>query len=49
MNDRKVDDQALQDYMTFQYVPDPNTMSPDIKRLRPGHYFTKKARITNAD
>jgi len=42
LNDRKVDDQALQDYMTFQYVPDPNTMSPDIKRLRPGHYFTKK-------
>ncbi len=33
---------ALQDYLTYQYVPEPNTMSEDIKKLTPGHYFTKK-------
>ncbi|WP_137596777.1 asparagine synthase (glutamine-hydrolyzing) [Paucilactobacillus kaifaensis] len=42
LNDQKISDQALQDYMTFQYVPDPHTMSPDINRLRAGHYFIKK-------
>ena len=33
---------ALQDYLTYQYVPEPNTMSEEIKKLEPGHYFTKK-------
>lgn len=42
LNDKSVDDAALQHYMTFQYVPDPYTMSTNIKRLTPGHYFIKR-------
>lgn len=35
-------DEALQQYMTYQYVPDPLTMTKEIKRLIPGHYFVKE-------
>ncbi len=34
----KVDKTALQHYLTFQYVPEPNTITPDIKVLPAGHY-----------
>lgn len=37
-----IDHAALQHYLTFQYVPEPSTMSIGIKKLEPGHYFTKK-------
>ncbi|QOR65934.1 asparagine synthase (glutamine-hydrolyzing) [Cytobacillus suaedae] len=33
---------SLQHYLTYQFVPEPETMSIGIKRLEPGHYFTKK-------
>ncbi|MDR7240615.1 asparagine synthase (glutamine-hydrolyzing) [Neobacillus drentensis] len=33
---------SLQHYLTYQFVPEPNTMSDGIKKLEPGHYFTKK-------
>jgi asparagine synthase (glutamine-hydrolysing) len=33
---------ALQHYMTYQFVPEPLTMSDKIQKLEPGHYFTKK-------
>ncbi|MED1605939.1 asparagine synthase (glutamine-hydrolyzing) [Cytobacillus kochii] len=33
---------ALQYYMTYQFVPEPMTMSVGIKKLEPGHYFKKK-------
>jgi asparagine synthase (glutamine-hydrolysing) len=33
---------ALDHYMTFQYVPEPMTMSERIKKLEPGHYIKKK-------
>lgn len=32
---------ALQNYLTFQFVPDPETLTENIHRLPPGHYFTK--------
>lgn len=38
-----LDAESLQHYLTYQYVPEPNTLSSEIKRLEPGHYFTKKA------
>lgn len=41
--DAQVDQQALQNYFTYQYVPDPQTMSSDIKKLCPGYYFIKRA------
>src|SRR5579875_1728537 len=34
---------ALQHYLTYQFVPEPDTLSSGIKKLEPGHYFTKKA------
>jgi asparagine synthase (glutamine-hydrolysing) len=33
---------ALQHYLTFQYVPEPMTMSVGIQKLEPGHYIKKK-------
>lgn len=37
-----LDYDSLQHYLTYQFVPEPNTMSDGIKKLEPGHYFTKK-------
>ncbi|WP_053360353.1 asparagine synthase (glutamine-hydrolyzing) [Bacillus sp. FJAT-27251] len=37
-----LDYESLQYYLTYQYVPEPNTMSKGIHKLEPGHYFTKK-------
>jgi asparagine synthase (glutamine-hydrolysing) len=42
LDDERIDDDALQNYMTYQYVPDPSTLTPSIKRIPAGHYFTKK-------
>lgn len=36
----KVDKKALQQYLTFQYVPEPDTITPDIKVFPAGHYGT---------
>lgn len=38
----KLDEVSLQNYMTFQFVPEPDSLTQGIKRLEPGHYFTKK-------
>lgn len=38
----ELNNDALQYYMTYQFVPEPLTMSKSIKKLEPGHYFTKK-------
>ncbi|MCF6138508.1 asparagine synthase (glutamine-hydrolyzing) [Pseudalkalibacillus berkeleyi] len=37
-----VDPESLHHYLTYQFVPEPSTMSVGIKKLSPGHYFTKK-------
>jgi asparagine synthase (glutamine-hydrolysing) len=37
-----LDYDSLQHYLTYQFVPEPNTMSKGIYKLEPGHYFTKK-------
>jgi asparagine synthase (glutamine-hydrolysing) len=37
-----LDYDSLQHYLTYQFVPEPNTMSKGIHKLEPGHYFTKK-------
>jgi asparagine synthase (glutamine-hydrolysing) len=34
--------ESLQHYLTYQFVPEPETMSAGIHKLEPGHYFTKK-------
>lgn len=42
IGDKKIDQVALQHYLTFQYVPTSNTLHRAIKELPPGHYMTKK-------
>lgn len=37
-----VDYKSLQHYLSFQFVPEPDTMTEGVKKLTPGHYFTKK-------
>ncbi|KRM79334.1 asparagine synthase [Lapidilactobacillus dextrinicus DSM 20335] len=41
LNDRQIDEVALQNYLTYQYVPDPETLTPSIKKIPAGHYFVK--------
>lgn len=33
---------SLQHYLTYQFVPEPFTLSEGINKLEPGHFFTKK-------
>ncbi|RLQ97862.1 asparagine synthase (glutamine-hydrolyzing) [Falsibacillus albus] len=42
MENDVLDYDSVQHYMTYQYVPEPKTMSVGIEKLEPGHYFTKK-------
>ncbi|MFP7492143.1 asparagine synthase (glutamine-hydrolyzing) [Terribacillus saccharophilus] len=37
-----VDTEALQHYLSYQYVPEPFTMTEGIKKLEPGHFFEKR-------
>ncbi|MGN1402356.1 MAG: asparagine synthase (glutamine-hydrolyzing) [Bacillus sp. (in: firmicutes)] len=37
-----VDQEALQHYLSFQYVPEPLTMTTGVKKVEPGHFFIKK-------
>ncbi|WP_163652668.1 asparagine synthase (glutamine-hydrolyzing) [Listeria sp. PSOL-1] len=42
LKNKNLDEVSLQNYMTFQFVPEPETLTTEISRLLPGHYFTKK-------
>ncbi|MBL5893147.1 asparagine synthase (glutamine-hydrolyzing) [Heyndrickxia sporothermodurans] len=42
MEHEELNYEAAQHYMTFQFVPEPETMTAGIKKLEPGHYFIKK-------
>ncbi|MDH6365214.1 asparagine synthase (glutamine-hydrolyzing) [Enterococcus sp. PF1-24] len=42
LKEQTFSNEALQQYMTYQFVPDPLTMTTEIKRLVPGHYFIKE-------
>ncbi|SDC21270.1 asparagine synthase (glutamine-hydrolysing) [Terribacillus halophilus] len=37
-----VDTESLQQYLSYQYVPDPFSMTEGIKKVEPGHYFVKR-------
>src|SRR4030043_1494582 len=37
--ERKVNDIALHHYLTYQYVPSPDTIFEGIKKLPPAHYL----------
>ncbi|QOY36895.1 asparagine synthase (glutamine-hydrolyzing) [Anaerobacillus isosaccharinicus] len=38
----EINEDALHHYLTYQYVPEPFTMSSDILKMEPGCYFKKK-------
>ncbi|MBP0725703.1 asparagine synthase (glutamine-hydrolyzing) [Bacillus sp. RG28] len=38
----EVSQTSLQQYLSFQYVPEPATIFEGIKKLEPSHYFVKK-------
>ncbi len=38
-----IDRESLQHYFTYQFVPEPSTLNPDIKILPAGHYMTWSA------
>jgi asparagine synthase (glutamine-hydrolysing) len=40
---RRIDPQALEDYMAFGYVPDPKTIYRGILKLAPGHWLSWRA------
>src|SRR5699024_2793406 len=42
LKEKQLNEAALQQYMTFQYVPDPATLTQNIHRLEPGCYFVKE-------
>lgn len=42
MEEQELDHEALQHYLTYQFVPEPQTMTKGISKLLPGHCFTKK-------
>jgi asparagine synthase (glutamine-hydrolysing) len=39
---RRIDPRAVEDYFTFGYVPDPNTIYGSVKKLEPGAYLCVK-------
>ncbi|PGM57159.1 asparagine synthase (glutamine-hydrolyzing) [Bacillus cereus] len=42
MQDKGVNPNALQHYFTYQYGPEPETLTNDINKIEPGHYFIKE-------
>jgi asparagine synthase (glutamine-hydrolysing) len=42
MKNTELNKEALQHYLTYQFVPEPFSMTEGIQKLEPGHYFTKK-------
>lgn len=39
---KDIDEEALHNYLTFQFVPEPDTMIKEIKILKPGHTIRKE-------
>jgi asparagine synthase (glutamine-hydrolysing) len=42
MENTEINKDALQHYLTYQFVPEPYSMTEGIQKLEPGHYFKKK-------
>ncbi|EJR64091.1 asparagine synthase (glutamine-hydrolyzing) [Bacillus cereus VD115] len=38
----EIDGASLQQYFTYQYAPEPNTLTTNIQKIEPGHYFVKE-------
>lgn len=42
IEEENVNFRALQHYLSFQYVPEPLTMTEQIRKVEPGYYFVKE-------
>ncbi|KLA31691.1 Asparagine synthetase [Bacillus cereus] len=42
IQNKGIDGASLQQYFTYQYAPEPNTLTTDIHKIEPGHYFVKE-------
>lgn len=42
LEEENVNLDALQQYLSFQFVPEPMSMTNGIQKMEPGHYFVKK-------
>jgi asparagine synthase (glutamine-hydrolysing) len=42
LENQELNKDALQHYLTYQFVPEPYSMTEGIQKLEPGHYFSKK-------
>ncbi|PFC41830.1 asparagine synthase (glutamine-hydrolyzing) [Bacillus thuringiensis] len=42
MEDKGVNPTSLQHYFTYQYGPEPETLTIDVNKIEPGHYFVKE-------
>src|SRR5699024_11210430 len=42
MDKQEVNQEALHHYLSFQFVPEPMTMTTGIKKVEPDHYFIQK-------
>lgn len=42
LDEKSVNLEGLQYYLSYQYVPEPYTLHKNIKKLKPGNYFKKK-------
>src|SRR5690606_37776141 len=42
LEEEKVNVEALHHYLSFQYVPEPMTLTEGINKVEPGHYFIQK-------
>lgn len=42
MENEEVSHDALQHYLSFQFVPEPMTLTTGINKVEPGHYFIKQ-------
>lgn len=41
-NDIPFDSEALQHYLTYQFVPEPYTLAKNVRKLEPGYFFVKE-------
>lgn len=42
LQNKGVNPTSLQHYFTYQYVPEPDSLTEDIRKVEPGHYFIKE-------
>ncbi|MDG4656362.1 asparagine synthase (glutamine-hydrolyzing) [Ectobacillus antri] len=42
LQDKGVNVASLQHYFTYQYAPEPASLTTDINKIEPGHYFVKE-------